>query len=81
MSLEEENDGRLAVWAENKISFLGLKRIIKEKIGLVPDQISQPLSKDMRNGCRVKARLTNMHTHYQSSHGRPDTVSVSIWRD
>ena len=81
LGVETDTDGRLSVWADVNSSFFGLKRTAREQLGFLPQEASKLLSKSIKNGRRVRARLVDMQRHFHEEAKDQATLSVSLWSD
>lgn len=81
LGVETETDGRVSVWADKNSSFFGLKRTGREQLGFLPKEVSKILSRSMKNGRRVRARLFDMQRNFHKEEKNHTTLSISLWSD
>ena len=81
LGVETENDGRVSVWADKNSSFFGLKRTGREQLGFLPKEVSKILSRSLKNGRRVRARLFDMQRNFHEEEKNHTTLSISLWSD
>ena len=81
LGVETETDGRVSVWADKNSSFFGLKRTGREQLGFLPKEVSKILSRSLKNGRRVRARLFDMQRNFQKEEKNHTTLSISLWSD